>query len=59
MKFQGILSEIILGSEVMRVLTLTEIVGGLVLILRLLGIEQKLVDEICAQAHIWVKHAAW
>jgi len=48
-----------IGSEVSRVLTLTEIVGGLVLILRLLGIEQKLVDEICAQAHIWVKHAAW
>jgi hypothetical protein len=59
MKFQGIWSVNKIGSEVSRVLTLTEIVGGLVLILRLLGIEQKLVDEICAQAHIWVKHAAW
>ncbi len=40
------------------VLTLTEIVGGPVLILRLLGIEQKLVDKIGAQTHIRVKHAA-
>jgi hypothetical protein len=47
-----------IGIEVSRVLTLTEIVGGLVLILRLLGIEQKLVDKIGAQAHIRVKHAA-
>lgn len=41
-----------------RVLTLTEIVWGPVLILRLLGIEQKLVDKKGAQAHIRVKQAA-
>jgi hypothetical protein len=59
MKFQGIWPVIILSSEVSRLLTLAEILGGLVLILRLLSIEQKLVDKICAQAHIRVKHAAW
>ena len=41
-----------------RVLTLTEIVGGPVLILSLLGIEQKLVDKIGSQAYIRGKHAA-
>lgn len=58
MKFQGIWPVIILSSEVSRLLTLAEILGGLVLILRLLSIEQKLVDKIGAQAHIRVKHAA-
>lgn len=58
LKFQGIGCKILLGTVVTRILTLTEIVWGPVLILRLLSIEQKLVDKIGAQAHIRVKHAA-
>ena len=58
MKIQGIGLKIYLGTEVSRVLTLTEIVWGPVLIPRLLGIEQKLVDKIGAQTHIRVKQAA-